>query len=74
MIGVRLSDRQSELENIKEELRKNLENLKTLSQFLDKIQRLLPKESIPQTKEEADKMVKNIKVNVFLMIHLLVYW
>lgn len=62
LLGVRLLDRQSELESIKEELRKHLEHLKSLSQFLDKIQRLLPKESIPQTKEDADKMVKNIKV------------
>lgn len=65
LLGVRLLDRQSELDSIKEELRKHLEHLKSLSQFLDKIQRLLPKENIPQTKEEADKMIKNIKVTIF---------
>ena len=37
LLGVRLTDRQSELDNVKEELRKHLDNLKTLSQFLDKV-------------------------------------
>lgn len=55
-------DRQSELESTKEELRKHLDHLRLLSQFLDKIQRLLPKETIPETKLEADKMIKNFKV------------
>ncbi|XP_046739124.1 microtubule-actin cross-linking factor 1 isoform X47 [Diprion similis] len=62
LLGVRLTDRQTELDNLKEELRKHLDNLKTLSQFLDKIQRQLPKETIPATKEEADKTAKQIKL------------
>ncbi|XP_046415935.1 dystonin isoform X17 [Neodiprion fabricii] len=62
LLGVRLTDRQTELDNLKEELRKHLDNLKTLSQFLDKIQRQLPKEIIPATKEEADKTAKQIKL------------
>lgn len=37
LLGVRLTDRQTELDNIREELRKHLDNLKTLSQFLDKV-------------------------------------
>ncbi|XP_063975569.1 dystonin isoform X30 [Diachasmimorpha longicaudata] len=64
LLGVRLSDRQSELDNIKDEIRKLLDNLKTLFQFLDKIERQLPKEAIPSTKEEADKTVKQIKIIV----------
>ncbi|XP_074102796.1 dystonin-like protein short stop isoform X15 [Cotesia typhae] len=64
LLGVRLSDRQTELDNVKEELRKLLDNLKTLSQFLDKIERQLPKESIPISKEEANKTAKLIKVVV----------
>ncbi|XP_028982177.1 microtubule-actin cross-linking factor 1 isoform X2 [Diachasma alloeum] len=64
LLGVRLSDRQSELDNIKDEIRKLLDNLKTLFQFLDKIERQLPKEAIPSTKEEADKTVKQIKMIV----------
>ncbi|XP_012271176.1 microtubule-actin cross-linking factor 1 isoform X24 [Orussus abietinus] len=62
LLGVRLADRQTELDNVKEELRKHLDNLKTLSQFLDKVQRQLPKEIIPATKEEADKTAKQIKL------------
>lgn len=62
LLGARISDRQSELDSIKEELRKHLEHFRSLSQFLDKIQRMLPKETIPQSKEDADKMAKSIKV------------
>ncbi|XP_052120461.1 dystonin isoform X27 [Frankliniella occidentalis] len=61
LVGVRLGDRQSELDSLREEVRKILENLRTLSVFLDKVQRALPKESVPQTKEEADKMTRQIK-------------
>lgn len=37
LLGVRLTDRQTELDNIKDELKKHLEHLKILSQFLDKV-------------------------------------
>ncbi|XP_076765740.1 dystonin-like protein short stop isoform X3 [Xylocopa sonorina] len=62
LLGVRLSDRQTELDNVKDELRRHMDNLKTLSQFLEKIQRQIPKETMPSTKEEADKTAKQIKV------------
>ncbi|XP_072756472.1 microtubule-actin cross-linking factor 1 isoform X19 [Anoplolepis gracilipes] len=64
LLGVRLSDRQTELDNIKEEVKKHLDHLKILSQFLDKIQRQLPKESMPATKDDADKTIKQIKILV----------
>ncbi|XP_032688473.1 microtubule-actin cross-linking factor 1 isoform X36 [Odontomachus brunneus] len=64
LLGVRLTDRQTELDNVKEELKKHLEHLKILSQFLDKIQRQLPKESMPATKDDADKTAKQVKVLV----------
>lgn len=37
LLGVRLTDRQTELDNIKEEVKRHLEHLKILSQFLDKV-------------------------------------
>jgi chromosome segregation ATPase len=61
LLGVRLSDRQAELENIREEVKKHLDNLRSLGQFLDKIQRNLPKETVPHTKEDADKTAKQMK-------------
>ncbi|XP_026824489.1 microtubule-actin cross-linking factor 1 isoform X28 [Ooceraea biroi] len=64
LLGVRLSDRQTELDNIREELKKHLDHLKILSQFLDKIQRQLPKESMPATKDDADKTAKQVKLLV----------
>ncbi|XP_014475405.1 PREDICTED: dystonin isoform X27 [Dinoponera quadriceps] len=64
LLGVRLTDRQTELDNVRDELKRHLEHLKILSQFLDKIQRQLPKESMPATKDDADKTVKQVKVLV----------
>jgi chromosome segregation ATPase len=61
LLGVRLSDRQTELDNIREEVKKHLDNLRSLSQFLDKVQRSLPKETVPHTKEDSDKMAKQLK-------------
>ncbi|CAG2068344.1 unnamed protein product [Timema podura] len=61
LLGVRLSDRQSELDSIREEVKKHLDNLRTLGNFLDKVNRNLPKETVPQSKEEAGKTSKQIK-------------
>ncbi|XP_046680749.1 dystonin isoform X29 [Homalodisca vitripennis] len=61
LVGTRLADRQTELETVREELRRHLEHLRTLGQFLDKVQRSLPKESVPNSKEDADKTGKLIK-------------
>jgi len=65
MLGSRLTDRQNEVEALKDEIKKHLDNLKALSQFLDKIQRQLPKDSVPQTRDEADKVARQIKVIKF---------
>lgn len=62
LLGVKLNDRQSELDTMKEEVKKYLDNLKALGQFLDKVQRQLPKESIPMTRDESDKAAKAIKI------------
>lgn len=62
MLGTKLSDRHSELEAVREEVRKALDHLKTLGQFLDRVQRSLPKEQLPNTKDDADKTGKLIKV------------
>jgi chromosome segregation ATPase len=61
LLGVRLSDRQADLDNIREEVKKHLDNLRSLGQFLDKVQRNLPKETVPHTKEDADKTAKQMK-------------
>ncbi|XP_075219843.1 dystonin-like protein short stop isoform X29 [Lycorma delicatula] len=61
LVGVRLGDRQSEIDAVREEVRRHAEHLRQLSQFLDKVQRALPRETIPQSKDEADKLGKLIK-------------
>ncbi|XP_023033519.1 dystonin isoform X18 [Drosophila willistoni] len=60
LIGVRLNDRQNELDNLSEELRKQYENLKGLAQFLDRIQRQVPKESV-SNKDEAERCIKQAR-------------
>lgn len=61
LLGVRIADRQNELDLIRDELRKHIDSLKTLTTFLEKIQRQMPKEFVPNTKEEADKTNKAYK-------------
>ena len=61
LLGVKINDRQTEIDTIQDELRKQLEHLKTLGAFLDKIQRQLPKDAVPPTKDEADKLNRQIK-------------
>uniref|UniRef100_A0A1A9WHW1 Dystonin n=1 Tax=Glossina brevipalpis TaxID=37001 RepID=A0A1A9WHW1_9MUSC len=60
LIGVRLNDRQNELDNMNEEIRKQYENLKNLSIFLERIHRQLPKETI-SNKDEVDRCNKQAK-------------
>ncbi|XP_026332684.1 uncharacterized protein LOC113239782 isoform X5 [Hyposmocoma kahamanoa] len=61
LLGTKLTDRQSELDALREELRKHLDSCRQLNQFLDKVQRQLPKDSVPNTKEEADKTIKQAR-------------
>ncbi|KAK9887502.1 hypothetical protein WA026_023054 [Henosepilachna vigintioctopunctata] len=61
LLGVKITDRQSEIDSLRDEVKKHLDNLKTLGSFLDKVQRQLPKDTIPNTKDEADKLNKQIK-------------
>ncbi|XP_047035660.1 dystonin isoform X33 [Helicoverpa zea] len=61
LLGTKLSDRTAELDAVREELRKHLDSLRALNTFLDKVQRQLPKESVPNTKEEADKTIKQAR-------------
>jgi len=62
LLGVKLTDRQTELESVREEVKKNLENLRNLSQFLDKVQRQMPKEFVPMTRDDSDKAARAFKV------------
>jgi DNA repair exonuclease SbcCD ATPase subunit len=61
LLGVKIADRQNELDTIRDDVRKLVENMKILNQFLDRTQKSLPKESIPLTKEESDKAAKQVR-------------
>ena len=61
MIGIRLGDRERELANMKEEIKKYLDLLKNLAAFLEKQERAFPQGAIPSDKREADKELKVLK-------------
>nr|XP_022907001.1 microtubule-actin cross-linking factor 1 isoform X2 [Onthophagus taurus] len=61
LLGVKISDRQNEIDVLREELKKHMENLRVLSNFLDKVQRQIPKDMTTNTKEEADKAQRQLK-------------
>ena len=61
MIGIRLNERQRELENIRDELRKIGEAMRNVVQAIEKAERSLPRDTVPTTKEEADKHNKLVK-------------
>lgn len=60
LVGVRLNDRQNELDSLKDEVKKHQDSLKTLSAFLDKIQRQVPKDTVG-TKDEAERCTKQAR-------------
>ncbi|GAB0086991.1 microtubule-actin cross-linking factor 1 [Sergentomyia squamirostris] len=60
MAGVRLSDRQNELESFREELRRHRENMKNLNGFLDKVQKRIPKETV-DSNIEAEKCINQCR-------------
>ncbi|XP_049879738.1 microtubule-actin cross-linking factor 1 isoform X17 [Pectinophora gossypiella] len=61
LLGTKLADRQSEIDHVREEVRKHLDSFRQLNTFLDKVQRQLPKDAVPNTKEEADKTIKQAR-------------
>ncbi|KAM7295031.1 uncharacterized protein ISCGN_024536, partial [Ixodes scapularis] len=61
LIGVKLSDRQQEMESLAEELKRFQDNLKALLAFVQTKERSLPKESLPATKELAEKQLTVLK-------------
>lgn len=61
LLGIRITDRQNEIDSLRDEVKKHIENLRILSSFLDKVQRQLPKEIAPNTKDEADKINRQIR-------------
>ncbi|XP_063629072.1 uncharacterized protein LOC134800529 isoform X6 [Cydia splendana] len=61
LLGTKLADRQGELDSVREELRRHEDTIRNTHHFLDKVQRQLPKDCVPNTKEEADKTIKQVR-------------
>ncbi|XP_043245138.1 dystonin-like isoform X38 [Amphibalanus amphitrite] len=61
MAGTRLTDRQADIENVTDEVRRHADTLKKLQQFLDKSEAKLPRDSAVQTRDEADKQLGAVR-------------
>jgi hypothetical protein len=60
MIRVRLSDRDCEMANMREEIKIHLDNLKQILSFLEKQEKALSTDDIPSDKKKLDKHLKQI--------------
>lgn len=60
LIGVKLNDRQNELDSLRDEVKRHQDSLKTLATFLDKVQRQVPKDTIG-SKDEAERCTRNAR-------------
>ncbi len=61
MIGVRLGDREVEINNMREEIKSHLDNIKQIHSFLEKQERNFPRDSAPSDKKDSDKMLRVIR-------------
>jgi hypothetical protein len=62
LLGTKLSDRQLELDTMRDECKKHSETLRSLATFLDKIERQMPRDSaVPQTRDDAEKQLRSVK-------------
>ena len=62
LLSTKLSDRQLELDTMRDECKKHSETLRSLATFLDKIERQMPRDSaVPQTRDDAEKQLRSVK-------------
>ncbi|XP_043207067.1 microtubule-actin cross-linking factor 1-like isoform X6 [Amphibalanus amphitrite] len=61
MAGTRLADRQADIDSVSAELRRHLDTLRQLQQVLDRAERQLPRDAVPQSRDEADKQLAAIR-------------
>ncbi|XP_037076959.1 dystonin-like [Pollicipes pollicipes] len=64
MAGTRLTDRQADIDTVSDEVRRHMDTLKQLQQFLDKTERQLPRDAVPQSRDEADKQLRAVRALV----------
>jgi chromosome segregation ATPase len=65
---MKLQDRQASLDGLKDDVKKHMEALKALMAGLDKLERQMPRESFPQNRDDADKLlrlVRNIQESLY---------
>ncbi|XP_076359129.1 dystonin-like [Tachypleus tridentatus] len=61
LLGVKLSDREQEIESLTEEVKCHLQTLKTLATFVKEKEEQSPKESFPENKEQAHNQLHILK-------------
>lgn len=65
MIGVKLNDRQQEIETLSEDIKRHFETLKILSAFVQAKERQMPKDTLPVSREQAEKFLQILRVSDF---------
>ncbi|CAG0912338.1 unnamed protein product [Notodromas monacha] len=61
LIGMKLQDRQTSLEGMKDEVKRQLDALKNFLANMDRLERKVPRESFPQNREETDKLLRLVR-------------
>lgn len=72
LLGVKLSDRNQEINSFSDEIKIYLDSLKNLLNFVQTKERQMPKDPLPVTRDQAAKQLQLLKVHFHLLILVLI--
>ncbi|CAG0891815.1 unnamed protein product [Cyprideis torosa] len=61
ILGAKLAERSEDLDAIRDEIKKHFDSYKNLNAALDKLTRKMPAGGIPTSKDEADKVLRQVR-------------
>lgn len=67
LLGVKLSDRNQEINSFSDEIKTYLDSLKNLLNFVQTKERQMPKDPLPVTRDQAAKQLQLLKVHLYLL-------
>lgn len=69
LLGVKLSDRNQEINSFSDEIKTYLDSLKNLLNFVQTKERQMPKDPLPVTRDQAAKQLQLLKVRLHLLFN-----
>lgn len=69
LLGVKLSDRNQEINSFSDEIKTYLDSLKNLLNFVQTKERQMPKDPLPVTRDQAAKQLQLLKVHLHLLFN-----